>query len=424
MSERTPRDKAPKEEAGPGLYAVLGVPSTASADELRKAFRKLALRYHPDKNPGDAVAAKMMLEIASAYDLLKDEARRATYDGFLQTMSPAAALEAANRENFSQRHSEQQQRAHQERYGGGSRARTGGDDSSRRAPRDERRDSTDGRREKETREFAEWFTQWLPQAEARITAACAQGDFALRRAIDTDRYDLVRRCVLRPFREAQQHFADFDAMVFRVVREYIKAWFNGGWFANASQSFADTVAQNPRDVPNAIQRLRNELGEKVDLLPGKKSAGLWKKLEEMIVATQAAERGKKSNAEHAARERQREAFSKWYTPWMAGVLQKSPKRFQDADYAAIVRDRTELSLKIQYMFPSGVAYVDAYDNKMQELARTDLNQWLTQLSTYLARLGSEKAKKKETFRATFLGKIAFLKPRSDQAAFMERFGKL
>ncbi len=62
------------------FYEVLGVPKTASADEIKKAYRKLAFKYHPDKNPGDKAAEEMFKKITAAYDVLGDENKRRQYD--------------------------------------------------------------------------------------------------------------------------------------------------------------------------------------------------------------------------------------------------------------------------------------------------------------------------------------------------------
>jgi molecular chaperone DnaJ len=63
-------------------YEVLGVEQSASDDDLKKAYRKLALRYHPDKNPGDKVAEERFKEIGEAYQVLCDAERRAAYDRY------------------------------------------------------------------------------------------------------------------------------------------------------------------------------------------------------------------------------------------------------------------------------------------------------------------------------------------------------
>ena len=63
-------------------YEVLGVSRTAPIDEIKKAYRKLAVNHHPDKNPGDSVAEEKFKEAAEAYSVLSDEEKRARYDRF------------------------------------------------------------------------------------------------------------------------------------------------------------------------------------------------------------------------------------------------------------------------------------------------------------------------------------------------------
>lgn len=63
-------------------YSILGVAKGANEDELKKAYRKLAMQYHPDKNQGDAAAEKKFKSINEAYDVLKDPQKRAAYDRF------------------------------------------------------------------------------------------------------------------------------------------------------------------------------------------------------------------------------------------------------------------------------------------------------------------------------------------------------
>jgi molecular chaperone DnaJ len=64
------------------FYSTLGVQKDASADEIKKAYRKLAMQYHPDQNKGNADAESKFKEISQAYDILKDEQKRAAYDRF------------------------------------------------------------------------------------------------------------------------------------------------------------------------------------------------------------------------------------------------------------------------------------------------------------------------------------------------------
>jgi molecular chaperone DnaJ len=63
-------------------YAALGVDRNASQDEIKRAYRKMAVRYHPDKNQGDRVAEEKFKEVSEAYDILKDDQKRAAYDRY------------------------------------------------------------------------------------------------------------------------------------------------------------------------------------------------------------------------------------------------------------------------------------------------------------------------------------------------------
>ena len=69
-------------------YEVLGVAKNATADEIKKAYRKKAIQYHPDKNPGDKAAEEKFKEAAEAYDVLSDSEKRAKYDQFGHAMGP------------------------------------------------------------------------------------------------------------------------------------------------------------------------------------------------------------------------------------------------------------------------------------------------------------------------------------------------
>src|ERR1700744_6764811 len=78
-------------------YATLGVAKNASADDLKKAYRKLAMQYHPDRNPGDKQAETRFKEVNEAYDVLKDDQKRGAYDRYGH-----AAFEQGNGAGFSQ----------------------------------------------------------------------------------------------------------------------------------------------------------------------------------------------------------------------------------------------------------------------------------------------------------------------------------
>src|SRR6201992_4442547 len=86
-------------------YATLGVKKNATAEEIRKAFRKPARKYHPDVNPNDKKAEEKFKEISEANDVLSDEKKRKVYDqvGFYSDQIDPATAESYARQQSSGR---------------------------------------------------------------------------------------------------------------------------------------------------------------------------------------------------------------------------------------------------------------------------------------------------------------------------------
>src|SRR2546423_5340989 len=79
----------------PDYYKTLGVDKKATADEIKKAYRKLARQYHPDRNPDDKKAEERFKEVSQAYDVLGDPEKRKQYDsgtGPFATGGPGGCL--------------------------------------------------------------------------------------------------------------------------------------------------------------------------------------------------------------------------------------------------------------------------------------------------------------------------------------------
>src|SRR3954453_10290130 len=93
-------------------YEVLGLKREASFEEIKKSYRQMALKFHPDKNPGDAAAETRFKEAAEAYEVLSDQEKRARYDRYGH-----AGLDGAGVHNF--RNADDIMSAFSDIFGGG-----------------------------------------------------------------------------------------------------------------------------------------------------------------------------------------------------------------------------------------------------------------------------------------------------------------
>ena len=71
------------------FYEILGVPTSATPEEIKKAYRTLALKHHPDRNPGDMKAEEKFKELAGAYEIFSDPEKRREYDDAMTGRAPS-----------------------------------------------------------------------------------------------------------------------------------------------------------------------------------------------------------------------------------------------------------------------------------------------------------------------------------------------
>ena len=76
-------------------YEVLGVTRTATQEEIKKGYRRMAMKYHPDRNKGDKHAEEKFKQVGEAYEVLKDEQKRAAYDRYGRSAFNGGARRAA-----------------------------------------------------------------------------------------------------------------------------------------------------------------------------------------------------------------------------------------------------------------------------------------------------------------------------------------
>lgn len=107
------------------FYQILEVPRTANQDEIKKAYRKKAVQYHPDKNPGNAAAEKQFKEISEAYEVLSDEKKRQIYDQYGKEAVTGGAGGPGGHQGFSSM--DEAMRTFMGAFGGGGGGGSGGD---------------------------------------------------------------------------------------------------------------------------------------------------------------------------------------------------------------------------------------------------------------------------------------------------------
>jgi molecular chaperone DnaJ len=106
-------------------YEVLGIEKSADADEIKRAYRRLAMKFHPDRNPGDAEAEKNFKEAAAAYEVLADEQKRRVYDQYGHEGLRGGSAGPASHD-FQRMNVEDIFSMFSDIFGGGGRGRSGG----------------------------------------------------------------------------------------------------------------------------------------------------------------------------------------------------------------------------------------------------------------------------------------------------------
>ena len=161
-------------------YTILGVPRNATPDEIKKAYRRLAMKYHPDHNPGDPLATKQFQKIQEAYSILSDPAKRTAYDWDMPDDGAKSSSQSASREREEARRRAEKQRRQENARRKAEEARRNEEEARRREYARQR--AEEARREAEENRRREYTRQKAKEEARRNEEEARRREYARQRA--------------------------------------------------------------------------------------------------------------------------------------------------------------------------------------------------------------------------------------------------